>query len=63
MTTRNESFVARLGVVPPTERGDRAYNRIKGNEYQRRTGPADEGPADAHLPVPLYVIAAAALFG
>lgn len=63
MTASNELFFAQLGVIPPTECGDPAYNCIERKEYQRRTGQADEGPADARLPVPLYIIAVAALLG
>ena len=63
MTASNESFFAKLGVIPPTECCEPAYNCVEGKEYQRHTGQADEGLVDARLPVPLYIIAAAALLG
>lgn len=61
MTASNESVFAQLGVIPPTECGDPAYNCMERKEYRRRPGQANEGLADARLPVPLYLIAAAAL--
>jgi hypothetical protein len=47
-------------LAPP---GSSAYNRIEGEQCQKLTEQADETLADARFPVPLYVIAAAALLG
>jgi len=63
MTWINQPFFTQLGVVPPAARGADAYNRIEEQAYERRTEQADEGLATARLPVPLYIMAAAALFG
>jgi hypothetical protein len=63
MTTINEPFFALLGAVPPSASGAAAYNRIEGKEYQSSIEQPHEGFADARLPVPLYLIAAAALLG
>lgn len=63
MTSMNESFFTLLGVDPLSASGASAYNRIEGKEYERRIAQPDEGLVDSYLPVPLYVIAAAALLG
>ena len=63
MTTINDPSFTLFGVVPPSASGAAAYDRIEGKEYQPGIERPDEGFADAPLPLPLYLIAAAALLG
>ena len=63
MTSINQSFFTQLGLTPPSASGASAYDRIEGTEHEGRTEQSDEGFAEACFPVPLYIIAAAALLG
>jgi len=63
MTSINQSLFTQLGLVPPPARDASAYDRIEGTGHEGRTEQSDEGFAEACFPVPLYVIAAAALLG
>lgn len=62
MKTIYEPLFTQVGSVPASARSS-AYNRTEGEQCQRLTEQADETLADARFPVPLYVIAAAALLG
>ena len=63
MSTINEPLFTQVGVVRAAARRISAYNRIEGQESEKRTEQTDETLADTRFPVPLYVIAAAALLG
>lgn len=63
MSTLNEPLFTQAGVVRTAARGISAYNRIEGEDYESRTEQTDEIPMDTPFPLPLYVIAAAALLG
>jgi hypothetical protein len=62
MKTIYELLFTQVGKVPASAPSS-AYDRIEGEQCQRRTEQSDETLADARFPVPLYVIAAAALLG
>ena len=63
MTSINQSLFTQLGLVPPSASGASSCDRIEGTGHKDRTEQSDEGFAEACFPVPLYVIAAAALLG
>jgi hypothetical protein len=63
MKTIYEPFFTQLGPVLAPPGSASAYNRIEGEQCQRLTEQTDETLADARFPVPLYIIAAAALLG
>jgi hypothetical protein len=63
MKTIYEPLFTQVGpfFAPPGRAS--AYNRIEGEQCQKLTEQVDETLAGARFPVPLYVIAAAALLG
>jgi hypothetical protein len=63
MKTIYEPLFTQVGSNLTSARSASAYDRIEGEQCQRRTEQADETLADARFPVPLYIIAAAALLG
>jgi hypothetical protein len=63
MKTIYEPLFTQIGSVLGSARSTSAYDRIEGEQCQRLTEQADETLADARFPVPLWVIAAAALLG
>jgi hypothetical protein len=63
MKTIYEPVFTQVGSDLASARSVSAYDRIEGEQCQRLTEQADETLADARFPVPLYVIAAAALLG
>ena len=63
MKTIYEPLFTQVGSVLGSARSASAYDRIEGEQCQRLTEQADETLADVPCPVPLYVIAAAALLG
>ena len=58
-----EPLFTQVGSVLAPPGSASAYNRIEGEQCQKLTEQADETLADARFPVPLYVIAAAAVLG
>jgi len=63
METIYEPLFTQIGSVLASPGSASAYNRIEGEQCPRLTENADETLANARFPVPLYVIAAAALLG
>ena len=59
----SEPLFTQAGSVLALAGSASAYNRIEGEQCQRPSEQAHETLADARFPVPLYVIAAAALLG
>ena len=63
MNSTYEPLVTQVGVVPASERGSSECGRIEREDCQNLTEQRDETLGDSRFPVPLYVIAAAALLG
>lgn len=63
MTTINEPFFTLLGLTSSSPSGASEYNRIEGKEYPHGIEQPDGGLVECRLPVPLYIVAAAALLG
>ena len=63
MKTIYEPLFTQVGSVLGSAPRASAYDRIEGEQCQRPTEQEDETLTDARFPVPLWVIAAAALLG
>jgi len=63
MKTVYEPLFTQVGVVPGSARCAAGRHLVERDEFQTLAAQAEETLADTRFPVPLYVIAAAALLG
>ena len=63
MKTIYEPLFTQVGIIPASTRDTPAGERIERDDYRIVTEPTDEPLSDTRFPLPLYVIAAAALLG
>lgn len=63
MKTIYEPLFTQVGMSQPPTRGAPAGECIEREDYRIVTEPTDEPLSDPRFPLPLYVIAAAALLG